>query len=49
MMSPRFSLEEVFAKVSDKDLLKIADKVINQQRLTEEEGVLLFQKAEFIK
>jgi aminodeoxyfutalosine synthase len=46
MISPLFSLEEVFAKVSDKDLLKIADKVINQQRLTEEEGVLLFEKAE---
>jgi len=30
----------------DKNLLIIADKVQNQERLTEEEGVLLFEKGE---
>src|SRR3569623_2109601 len=30
----------------DKNLLRIAEKVQNQERLTEEEGVLLFEKGE---
>ncbi len=39
------SLSSVFSDSSiDKGLLKIADKVKNNERLTEEEGVLLFEK-----
>jgi aminodeoxyfutalosine synthase len=40
-------IEEILKhRPADKKLQAIADKVINQQRLTEEEGVLLFEKAE---
>src|SRR5688572_11702430 len=40
-------IEEILKhRPADKNLQVIADKVINQQRLTEEEGVLLFEKAE---
>lgn len=46
MIIPRFSLEEAIKKTTDNTLLAIADKVIKQQRLTEEEGVLLFEKGE---
>jgi len=47
MMIPTFSLEEVLKSSKlDKNLLAIADKVINKERLTEEEGVLLFEKGE---
>ncbi len=45
-MITAFNLEEVFKTTSDKELRNIADKVVNQQRLTEEEGVLLFEKGE---
>ncbi|WP_276134246.1 aminofutalosine synthase MqnE [Polluticoccus soli] len=45
-MIPQLSIEEVAKQYSDKQLLAIADKVKNQQRLTEEEGVLLFEKGE---
>jgi aminodeoxyfutalosine synthase len=45
-MTTGFSLEEALKKTTDKNLLAIADKVINQKRLTEEEGVLLFEKGE---
>lgn len=45
-MVQQFSLEEVIKQYSDKELLAIAEKVKNQQRLTEEEGVLLFEKGE---
>jgi aminodeoxyfutalosine synthase len=48
MINTDFSLEEVLRRNQhlDKSLLHIADKVINRQRLTEEEGVLLFEKGE---
>lgn len=47
MMIPRFSLEEAIKQTStDKQLQAIAEKIQNQQRLTEEEGVLLFEKGE---
>lgn len=46
MIIPEFSLEKVLQQHSDKDLQNIAEKVKNQQRLTEEEGVLLFEKGE---
>jgi aminodeoxyfutalosine synthase len=45
-MIPVLNLEEALKKTTDKDLLSIAEKVINQKRLTEEEGVLLFEKGE---
>lgn len=42
-----FSLEEVFRQSGlDKQLLTIAEKIKNEQRLSEEEGVLLFEKGE---
>lgn len=44
-MNDRFNLQAVLQQTSDKELLNIADKIINEQRLTEEEGVLLFEKA----
>lgn len=44
-MNDHFSLQAVLQQTSDKELLNIADKIINEQRLTEEEGVLLFEKA----
>lgn len=47
MTGTKFSLTEVLANTNlDKGLLTIADKIQNQQRLSEEEGVLLFEKAE---
>lgn len=45
-MIPQLSIEEVVKQYSDKQLLAIAEKVKSQQRLTEEEGVLLFEKGE---
>lgn len=46
-MISTFGLEEVLKNSKlDRNLLAIADKVINQERLTEEEGVLLFEKGE---
>lgn len=40
-------LEELFKQSCfDKNLLTIAEKVINEQRLSEEDGVLLFEKGE---
>lgn len=47
MITGRLSLEEVLSNTSlDKELLAIAEKVKNQQRLTTSEGVLLFEKGE---
>ncbi len=41
------NLQAIFQQMpADKGLQQIADKVINKQRLTDEEGVLLFEKAE---
>lgn len=45
-MTDRFNLQAVLQQITDKALLNIADKIINEQRLTEEEGVLLFEKGE---
>lgn len=46
-MISTFSLEEVLKNSNlDKSLLTIADKTMNEERLTEEEGVLLFEKGE---
>ena len=46
-MIESFSLEEVLKQAHlDKQLLTIAEKVKNHQRLTEEEGVVLFEKGE---
>jgi len=46
-MTTQFTLSEVLQQSSlDKNLLAIAEKVQHQQRLTEEEGVLLFEKGE---
>lgn len=46
-MTTDISVEEI-VKLSglDEDLIKIAHKVINNERLTEQEGVLLFEKGE---
>ena len=41
-----FDLSEVFKLQTDKKLLYIAEKVQANERLTEEEGVLLFEKGE---
>jgi len=47
MIGNTLNLEEVLNNSQlDKSLLSIAEKVKNQQRLTEEEGVLLFEKGE---
>ena len=47
MMMKPFELSEVLKQTSlDKDLLDIAEKVQNKERLTEGEGVLLFEKGE---
>ncbi len=47
MIGEHFNLSEVLKQSHlDKDLLKIAEKVQHQKRLTEEEGVLLFEKGE---
>jgi aminodeoxyfutalosine synthase len=46
MSGTSFNLSEIIQQHSDKDLRQIADKIMNQQRLTEEEGVLLFEKGE---
>lgn len=41
------NLQAIFQQMpADKGLQQIADKVINKQRLTDEEGVLLFEKGE---
>ncbi len=46
-MIPASSIETVLKDTSlDKSLLAIAEKVYSKQRLTEEEGVLLFEKGE---
>ena len=37
-------VETIIASETDKDLQKIAQKVINQQRITKEDGLLLFQR-----
>lgn len=44
-MTGNFSLEDVL-KHKDKTLQVIAEKIVNEQRLTDEEGVLLFEKGE---
>ncbi|MES2703058.1 MAG: aminofutalosine synthase MqnE [Bacteroidota bacterium] len=47
MISKPISLTEVFKQANtDKALLSIAEKVQNSERLSEEEGVLLFEKGE---
>lgn len=47
MIVKPLSLSEVFKQSHlDKNLLRIAEKVQNQERLSEEEGVLLFEKGE---
>jgi aminodeoxyfutalosine synthase len=47
MIVNQLSLSEVLKQSHlDKNLLRIAEKVQNQERLTEEEGVLLFEKGE---
>lgn len=47
MISKQLSLSEVLKQSNlDKRLLAIAEKVQNEQRITEEEGVLLFEKGE---
>ena len=47
MMVKPFSLSEVFKTNNlDKQLLQIAEKVQNGERLTDEEGVFLFEKGE---
>ncbi len=47
MIVKPFNLSEVLRQSHlDKNLLAIADKVQNQERLSEEEGVLLFEKGE---
>lgn len=40
------SLEQILTQTKDADLNRIADKVLKQERLTEEEGVQLFEKGE---
>ncbi|RYD55015.1 MAG: aminofutalosine synthase MqnE [Sphingobacteriales bacterium] len=47
-MTSGTELENIFKQSKDLDqrLLTIAEKIINQQRLTDEEGVLLFEKGE---
>jgi len=46
-MTGTFSLEQILQQTSlDKDLLRIAEKVQNKQRITDEEGLLLFEKGE---
>jgi len=46
-MGKTMNLSEAFKYAkTDKQLLAIADKVQNKQRLTEEEGILLFEKGE---
>jgi aminodeoxyfutalosine synthase len=46
-MMNSFSLEEVLRQQGlDKQLLNIAEKIKNKQRLSDEEGVLLFEKGE---
>lgn len=46
-MTHSFSLEEVLRQQGlDKQLLSIAEKIQNKQRLSDEEGVLLFEKGE---
>ncbi len=46
-MTNSFSLEQVLRRSDlDKQLLNIAEKIQNEQRLSDEEGVLLFEKAE---
>ncbi len=42
----KLQLSEVFSQHLDKNLLRIAEKVQNSERLSEEEGVLLFEKGE---
>ena len=46
MTMKTFDLSEVFKLQTDKKLLYIAEKVQANERLTEEEGVLLFEKGE---
>ncbi len=47
MIVTQLSLSEVFKQSNlDPALLKIAEKVKNQQRITDEEGILLFEKGE---
>jgi aminodeoxyfutalosine synthase len=46
-MTTSFSLEQVLRQSGlDKQLLNIAEKIQNKQRLSDEEGVLLFEKGE---
>jgi aminodeoxyfutalosine synthase len=47
MTGPSLSISEILQQAHlDKNLLSIAEKIQHQQRLTEEEGVLLFEKGE---
>jgi len=42
-----FNLSEVFKNgIPDKNLVRIAEKIQNQERITEEEGLFLFEKGE---
>lgn len=46
-MTTTANLQDIFSNLpADKDLQRIAHKVINKERLTDEEGVLLFEKGE---
>ncbi|MBZ0100336.1 MAG: aminofutalosine synthase MqnE, partial [Taibaiella sp.] len=46
-MMIQFSAEDIIRQSGlDKDLKNIAEKVINKERLTPAEGVLLFEKGE---
>ncbi len=47
MMTTKFDLAEILRQGSlDKGLLAIAEKVQNKERISEEEGILLFEKGE---
>lgn len=43
---PTHGIDTILSITKDQDLLRIAEKVKNKERLTEEEGVLLFEKGE---
>lgn len=43
---PTHGIDTIPSTTKDQDLLRIAEKVKNTERLTDEEGVLLFEKAE---
>jgi len=45
MMSIKKSIEEIISSESDKSLQQIGEKVFNKERLNEEDGVMLFERA----